>query len=65
LKRINILILEAIAEKIMYLIDCPTQSLFLSENAQRESEKYSINHTVQQMQNLYEEIFLQYRSTSV
>lgn len=56
---------EAIAEKIIYLIDNPAQSLFLSENSQRESEKYSIDHTVQQMQNLYEEIFLQHRSARV
>jgi len=53
---------EAIAEKIICLIDNPTQRLFLSENSQRESEKYNINHTVQHMQNLYEEIFIQYRN---
>jgi len=50
----------AIAEKINYLIDNPVQSSFLAENAQRESEKYDINHTVQQVQDLYEEIFFQY-----
>ena len=50
---------EAIAEKIMYLIDNPAQMLSLSENARKESEKFDIHHTVRQVQDLYESIFLQ------
>ena len=55
---------RAIAEKINYLIDNPVQSSFLAENAQRESEKYDINFTVQQVQELYEKTFLQHRNPS-
>lgn len=46
---------KAIAEKIEYLIDNPSQSTFLAESAQKESTKYSIHLTVQQIQELYEE----------
>jgi glycosyltransferase involved in cell wall biosynthesis len=49
---------KAIAEKIEYLIDNPSQGIFLAENAQKESARYDINLTVQRIQKLYEETLM-------
>jgi len=50
---------KSMAEKIEYLLDNPTQSEFLSENAQRDIEKYDISIIVRKIQQIYEETAIQ------
>ena len=50
---------KAIAESIEYLIHNPSEAAIMAQNAKKDSEKYDIRFTVQQMENLYEEVFLE------
>lgn len=50
---------QAIAEKIKYLIQNPSEAEALAKNASLESEKYNIAFVAEQIQKVYEEAYFQ------
>lgn len=55
---------QALAERIEYLIDHPSEAGRLSANAQEASSQYDINYTVQKIQQVYEDTFAAVRLRS-